>query len=194
MKTAVVCIGAGQGINEEDIGKIAAVYDGAPNQSSFGGYMGDAQVTKHVDFPSGHDQRWTSAQIDSETGDITFVDDDTAKTNFQAQDASAAAGRAIANAAALCQRVKSDFMTGNALLGMAADGVATKQAVLAKLAGVLEAVNAGDPDLVIAAIQAIDPGDYDVKYITAVRLLAAGNTIRVAMGKSAVGSIAALDD
>lgn len=171
-------------VNKAD-GSIVSMYDGEPNQGNYGGPWGRPEDTTHIQIPNG---MIADASVLVIT-DGVITEDATAKAAYLVAAQIRAVTAAVIRAKAACAQLEVDFMTENSILGIKLDGLAVKQAVLAKMQGVNDAIKVGDPDLVIDAIQAILPGAYDVKYVTAVRLLAAGNKIRISMGKTAVLNI-----
>jgi hypothetical protein len=94
----------------------------------------------------------------------------------------------------LCEAIKLDFKTGNALLlsqETAGTNLLTIKGQIATVAqSVLFAISSGDADLVLAAIKAVPSANYDAKYITEARLLNYANQIRAFHGLAAVTALA----
>lgn len=86
----------------------------------------------------------------------------------------------VSAATSFGQSIMISFAAENVLLGITQEGKTGE--VLGKLSGVQLAVNAGSLYEAISRIRAINPADYDAKYITAARLLAFINKIETYLG------------
>lgn len=178
MNTAIVVL---QDFEGRVAGQIAHVYTGEPDQTRFGGPYGNPLITKHVDIGSMTPVASVlEADIDAITGEILIVENTAAKTAYQQEQIDNQIKTALARHESACQSMFTEFKLENAKLGIKAD--AAKEAVLQKLAPVLEAVNSGDADLVIDRMKAVDPADYDGKYVTAARLLKFVNMLETSLG------------
>lgn len=166
-------------------GKILHKYDGAPNPSGFS----RSSDTVHAQVPQNlESEKYLKGSFD-EHDVVSVVVDTDAKTASQSADQLAYTQNAVLKAKSACATLEIDFMVGNSMLGIKDDGLEVKQEVASKMESVLATVRIGDPDMVFAAIKAIPEGDYDSKYVTEARLLAAANKLKTALGKPTVTSL-----
>ena len=210
MKIVRVFIGEYQG---REIGDIHDSFDANQHPGSLlSGTIGEfdlpveleAEKLAHLDVVV-YDEKWTKLgeadlYVDPVDGTYTKVIGKFAEfsLNQGRKDADAAA-LVIANSEALVEgaigifnKVLKEFAGENIRLGITQDG--QTGVVLTKLQGVMIAGQSGSLYEAIIRTKAIDPGDYDAKYITAARLLVLCNKIRVALGKAPAVNMAGVDN
>lgn len=139
-------------------------------------------VIKECQLPAeleSEQKKYLIATVDEEKN-VTFSVD----TDLKAADAAAAPLNAVKAAVGAAigfgQALVTEFAAENVLLGITQDGKTGE--VLDKMQPILVAVQSGSLYEAIARAKAIDAGDYDVKYVTAARLLVFVNKIETYLG------------
>lgn len=158
---------------------IQSWYDAAaPSQASYGGPWGDSRKTIHVALDPEMDFRATSFEMDG--GQIVAVEDEDLKAQYAQADAVAAVQTIVANAMAFGQKLMTEFAAENVMLGITQDNKTGE--VLDKMAPVMAALQSGSLYEAITRAKAIDPADYDAKYVTHDRLYAFINKLEAYLG------------
>jgi hypothetical protein len=158
---------------------VMTYYDAAaPAQSNYGGPWGDPEQTVHVAIPAEVDYR--AAEYAWDNGSVVVTENAEIKADIDEQDIVRATEKAVADAIIFGQKIITEFAAENVRLGITQDG--QTGVVLDKMASVLTALQTGSLYEAIDRAQAIDPGQYDPKYVTAARLLTFINKIEAYLG------------
>lgn len=152
-----------------------------------------------------YDQKWVKdGELDTyvdpqdETYQVVqgpFVElyvDGAVKTAAQAADQQNQLLNAVTGAIAFGQKLLTEFSAENISLGITQDG--QTKSVRTKMAQVTAALQTGSLYDALDECMAIQQADYDVKYITAARLVLYGNKLRAYLGKAPVNAVANLLD
>lgn len=149
----------------------------APNQAGYGGPWGDSSKTSHVALNS-MDIRAVSFE---RSGDAIIAHEDAdLKAQFQHEDAVETTQKAVAAAIVFGNKLMTEFAAENVILGITQDGKTGE--VLDKMASVMVALQSGSLYEAITRAKAIDPADYDAKYVTHDRLYAFINKLEAYLG------------
>lgn len=165
-------------LKRSDLSLLSTYEDTAPNQAKYGGPWGDPQVTIHVAVPNGVDPR--AAEFAWSGDAVIITEDEEAAEALALQDQVNAVRTAVAKAVSFGQNLITKFAAENVMLGITQDGKTGE--VLDKMGPVIIALQSGSLYEAIARAKAIDPEDYDVKYITHDRLYAFINDIEAYLG------------
>lgn len=177
MKTAIVYIADGEYGQK---GKIAEVYDGAPNQGRYGSDLGRESTTKHLEVPEGFLVGALKAEFDEETNEVSLVEDPTLKSQIQLAEAKSYVKSVVADAKAFGAELEEEFITENVMMGITADGMTGQ--VLDSMERVMAASRSGSLKEAIARAKEITPVQKDPKYITDARIITFINKIETKLG------------
>jgi hypothetical protein len=162
-------------------GSIASNYEGAPDQSKYGGPWGDVANSAHVQIPDGLDLRALVASEGSD-GVWAIAANSALAASLAASDAKA---KAIADTQAdrdFGDSLVTQFAAENRTLGITAAGKSS--AVLTTMAPIMSALDSGSLDVAVAMMKAIPTASYDSKFITAARILSYVNMIETHLGET----------
>ena len=151
--------------------------DAAPNQAKYGGPWGDPRLTAHVDIGS-MDSRAVTFELEGST--VVASEDEELKEQLAHSDQLAAIQQIVGRAVVFGQSLMNEFAAENVMLGITQDGKTGE--VLDKMAPIMVAVQSGSLYEAIARAKAIDPDDYDAKYVTHDRLWAFINKLEAYLG------------
>lgn len=165
-------------VNKQTLKAESWYEDSAPNQAKYGGPWGNPDLTVHIGIDSEMDSRAVSFEMSGL--DIVAVEDADKKAQIQHADAVIATQKAVAAAMAFGQNLMTEFAAENVMLGITQDGKTGE--VLDKMAPVMAALQSGSLYEAISRAQAIDPADYDEKYVTHARLWAFINKLEAYLG------------
>ncbi len=166
-------------VNKSNL-SIASTYEASePKQSSYGGPWGDPSQTMHVEVPAGMDSRALELAL-AEDGSLEITENAATKAALAQQDAIASLQRAITSAMSFGQQLMTKFAAQNVMLGITQDGKTGE--VLNKMAPVISALQSGSLYEAIARAKAIDPADYDTKYVTHARIYSFVNELEAYLG------------
>ena len=156
----------------------ASIYEAAaPQQSSYGGPWGRPEEFSHIALGS-MDPRAVTFTLNN--GTIVATEDADLKAKFTHADIVASITVAIRKATDFGQDLITEFAVQNVMLGITADGKTGE--VLDKMAPIIAALQSGSLYEAITRAKAINPSDYDTKYVTHDRLYAFINKIEAFLG------------
>lgn len=159
---------------------VQTIYEAsAPNQAAYGGPWGDDRQTIHVAIPNSIEARAAEFEWLDENN-VNVTENAELKAQIQQEDALNAATTAIGNAIKFGQSLITKFAAQNVLLGITQDGKTGE--VLNKMSGVIVALQSGSLYEAIERAKAINPEDYDAKYITHDRIYAFINELEAYLG------------
>lgn len=165
-------------LNKSDL-SVATHYDAdAPNQSMYGGPWGNPDQTVHVAIPAEIDYRAAEYAWDGDT--VVVSENSELADDLVEQDAIRATEVAVANAIMFGQKLITEFAAENVRLGITQDG--QTGVVLDKMAPTMTALQSGSLYEAMTRALAIDPQDYDAKYVTHARLMTFINKIEAYLG------------
>lgn len=165
-------------VNKQTLKAESWYEDSAPNQAKYGGPWGNPDLTVHIGIDSEMDSR--AVEFELAGNQIIAVEDEDKKAEVQHADAVANIQRIVADAMAFGQKLMTEFAAENVMLGITQDGKTGE--VLDKMAPVMAALQSGSLYEAISRAQAIDPADYDDKYVTHARLWAFINKLEAYLG------------